>query len=85
MTGNNPSVQGICPSVSRFVVVMDAKKKYEMKEEMAFKPREAGEILGICRTTVYARIKDGSLRSKRLGGLHLIPRSELDRILLIEQ
>jgi len=42
---------------------------------------EAAALLGICRNTAYARVKDGSLPSITLGRRKVIPAPALDRML----
>lgn len=44
------------------------------------RPREVSERLGLGKTAVKARIKDGSIPSRKLGGARLIPRSWLDQL-----
>jgi excisionase family DNA binding protein len=38
---------------------------------------EAAEILGMSRNTIYRRVYDGSLKSRRIGNLIRIPKSEV--------
>ena len=45
---------------------------------MLFAITEAALILGIGRTNVYALLKQGQLRSVKIGGRRLIPRSALE-------
>ena len=42
---------------------------------------EAGEMLGICKGSVYARIHSGEIPSFRVGRRYVIPRAPLERIL----
>jgi excisionase family DNA binding protein len=41
-------------------------------ERLMYRPAEAAEILGICRTRVFALIKSGRLRSVKLGSARFI-------------
>jgi excisionase family DNA binding protein len=36
-------------------------------EQLMYRPAEAAQVLGICRTRVFALIKSGRLRSVKLG------------------
>jgi PTS system nitrogen regulatory IIA component len=46
--------------------------------------REAAEALGVSQKTVYRWIKDGRLPSHRLGGQHLLERSEVNNLVIRE-
>jgi len=48
---------------------------------MAYSPGEVARIMGIARSTVYAAMDRGDIRSIRLGGRRLIARTEVDRLL----
>jgi excisionase family DNA binding protein len=50
-------------------------------QRATFRIDEFGKMLGVSKSTVWNRIKDGSIRTIRFGGATLIPRTELDRIL----
>jgi excisionase family DNA binding protein len=54
------------------------------QDKEVLNPREAAQVLGINLQTVYRRLRDGSLPSRRLGHLILIPRKALDRFLAAE-
>lgn len=41
-------------------------------------PEQAADALGIGRTTIFALIKSGELRSLRIGRLRRIPADEID-------
>ena len=41
-------------------------------------PEQAADALGIGRTTVFALIKSGELRSLRIGHLRRVPADEID-------
>jgi excisionase family DNA binding protein len=51
-------------------------------ERLAYSVAEAADALGMAESTVRDRIKDGTIRTARIGGRVLIHRSELDRLLL---
>jgi excisionase family DNA binding protein len=44
------------------------------------RPREAMKILSVSEGKVYAMIKSGELRSKKIGGTRLIPVSALKEL-----
>lgn len=46
--------------------------------------REAAETLGVSQKTVYRWIKDGRLPSHRLGGQHLLEKSEVNNLMIRE-
>jgi len=48
---------------------------------MAYRPDDAAVVLGLGRTTTYALIRDGQLRSIKVGRRRLIPVSEIKRFL----
>jgi excisionase family DNA binding protein len=47
----------------------------------AFDPDGFARHLGLGRTTVYAMVKDGRLRSVKVGRRRLIPATEVERLL----
>ena len=40
---------------------------------LLYTPAETAELLRVCRTTVYGLIRDGELRSVKIGRRRLIP------------
>lgn len=46
-----------------------------------YTPEQACRLLGVGRTRLYAFLKDGDLRSVKLGKSRRIPRSALDEFL----
>jgi excisionase family DNA binding protein len=48
---------------------------------LALSPAEAGEALGVNRTTIYELLNRGELRSVKAGSRRLIPLGELRRYL----
>ena len=48
------------------------------EEIMLFSVDQAAAVLGIGRTNVYALMRDGKLRSVKVGGRRLIPRTALE-------
>ncbi|MFW6175160.1 MAG: helix-turn-helix domain-containing protein [Chloroflexota bacterium] len=55
------------------------------EEKLVYSPAEAQRLLGLGRTTVYERIRDGSLPAVRIGRRLMIPREALLRMLSPEQ
>lgn len=51
------------------------------EERLAYRVDETAKKLGICKSTVFNRINDGTLKSFKLGNATLIPASEIDRLL----
>lgn len=51
-----------------------------MTERMAFSVEEVCDILGVSHVTVYARIKDGTLRSASFGRRRLILRKDVEAL-----
>ena len=47
----------------------------------AYSPAEAAGLFGLSRSSLYAAIDRGEIRSVKLGGRRLIPASEIRRIL----
>ena len=54
------------------------------KEPLVYSAAEVQTLLGLSRSAVYARIKDGSLPSIRIGGRLLVPRLALQDLLMRE-
>lgn len=50
-----------------------------MMEKIAYSMKEAVEVTGIGRTTLYSHIADGNLKAVRVGGRTIIPADELRR------
>ncbi|WP_374546639.1 helix-turn-helix domain-containing protein [Rhodoblastus sp.] len=50
-------------------------------EKRAFHVKEAAKTYGWSRSTLYKMMKDGTLRSVRIGGRRLIPRDALEALL----
>lgn len=48
---------------------------------LAYSPETAAKLLGICRSGMYAALKDGTIRKIKLGRRTLIPATELERLL----
>jgi excisionase family DNA binding protein len=48
---------------------------------LTMKVEEAGKVIGISRGAAYARAKDGSLPTIRMGKRLLVPRAALDKLL----
>ena len=41
-------------------------------ERMAYRPNEAAKVIGLSRDMIYGAIRDGTLRSLKIGGARLI-------------
>ncbi len=51
------------------------------EDRLVYTAREVQELLGLSRTAVYDRLRDGTLPSVRVGARILIPRRSLERFL----
>ncbi len=49
--------------------------------QVAFRMAEVGRLLGVTEQTVAHWIKNGHLRSFKVGGSRFVPAAELDRLL----
>jgi excisionase family DNA binding protein len=47
----------------------------------AYNPDAFAQVVGLGRTTVYQLIRDGQIRSIKIGRRRLIPAEEVDRLL----
>jgi excisionase family DNA binding protein len=73
--------------------VMTAKKSDEgdaaipstetRTQPQTYTVEEAGQILRISRGNAYARAKDGSLPTIRMGHRRLVPKAALDKLLMV--
>lgn len=52
-----------------------------MDGQLAYRPNEACRVLGISRTVLFELLRDGSIRSVRIGKSRLIQRSEIEAFL----
>lgn len=50
-------------------------------ERETYTVREAAQVLGISRYTLYDMVKDGKFPAIRLGGRVLIARAQIDKVL----
>lgn len=61
------------------------KERTRIMEKLLLTAEEAGEVLGLSRTTVYALMATGALRSVKIGGARRVPatvlREYVDRLL----
>lgn len=48
-------------------------------QQVYFSPAEAAKIMGCDTSTVYRRIKDGTLQPRKWGGKTKLTREEIDR------
>ena len=60
------------------------KEQHPPLERIAYTTREAAEVAGLCRDTIYRAIKRGKLRASKHLRHKRILRSELERYLLGE-
>lgn len=52
-----------------------------MVERIAFSPQEVMAQTGLSRTTVYKAVKDGTIKSVRIGGRILIPKCFIEEMI----
>ena len=50
-------------------------------EKLGFRPDEAAELLGIRRDLLFKLLREGELRSAKVGRARVIPRVELEAFL----
>jgi excisionase family DNA binding protein len=74
------AVEGDKPG-SKKVETLSARQSDSLRQTLSVE--DAGEILGLSRGAAYARAKDGSLPTIRLGKRLLVPKAALDKLLLI--
>ena len=48
---------------------------------IAYSPAETAKTLGISRSTIYAMMRAGALRTAKAGARRLVPAAELNRLL----
>ncbi len=53
----------------------------ETAEPQVLSVSEAGRLLGICRDSAYAAVRNGTLPSIRIGKRIVVPRAALERLL----
>jgi len=51
-------------------------------DPLAYRVRDAAHALSVGRSSIYNMIRDGRLRSIKIAGRTLIPRSEIERLLM---
>lgn len=56
-----------------------------MTDKLVYTPQEAADALNLCLNTMYALLREKRIRSIRYGRKHLIPASELSRVLESEE
>ena len=55
------------------------------QETRAFGVKDAAKTYGVSRTTIYAWMKSGTLRTVKIGGRRLVPRDALEALLSGDQ
>ncbi len=65
---------------SKKAVALSARQPDSVRQTLSVE--DAGEILGLSRGAAYARAKDGSLPTIRLGKRLLVPKAALDKLLM---
>ena len=48
---------------------------------LAYRPKDAADMIGLSKSTIYQMIKDGKIQSRKIGGATVICHDELTRIL----
>jgi excisionase family DNA binding protein len=59
----------------------DKSKQINTDEKRAFHVKEAARVYGWSRSTLYKMMKEGTLRTVKIGGRRLIPRDALEALL----
>ena len=54
-------------------------------EPLAYRIADACHVLGVGRTSLYDLIKSGELRSIKIAGRTLVPRSEIERLTSVDR
>jgi excisionase family DNA binding protein len=54
-------------------------------ERLAYSPMEAASTLGLCLNSVYKMLRRGQLKGVRVDRKILIPRTEIERLLHIDE
>jgi excisionase family DNA binding protein len=53
-------------------------------DRIAYRPLEAAAALGLSRSRIYELMAQGQLAYKQLDGTRLIPRTELDKLIGVD-
>ena len=57
------------------------QERTEAPERLVYTPREAASLLGVDRSTIYRRIRDGSIPTVKMGtGKMFIPKRPFDEM-----
>ena len=64
---------------------MDQVPTASQKDKWAYRVDDACSSLGISRTTLYELVKAGELKTIKLAGRTLVPRSELERLTRVDR
>jgi excisionase family DNA binding protein len=54
--------------------------KSEISEPLAYRVEQFCKLIGLGRTAFYERVKDGRIRTIRIGGRRLVPAEEAQRL-----
>jgi excisionase family DNA binding protein len=60
---------------------MDMQTKQATPGPVAYRPKDARVRLGVGHTTLYKWIKEGRIKPIKIGGVTLIPETEIQRVL----
>jgi excisionase family DNA binding protein len=80
MSGKNLSAPKGDKPGSKNVAALSAQQSDSHRQ--TYSVEDAGEILGLSRGAAYARAKDGSLPTIRMGKRLLVPKAALDKMLM---
>lgn len=58
-----------------------AREQQNANERRAFRVKDAAAVYGWSRSTLYKLMKEGALRTVKVGGRRLIPRDELEALI----
>jgi excisionase family DNA binding protein len=80
MSSKNSSTAKDVKPGSKNVVALPERQPDSQRQTLSVE--DAGEILGLSRGAAYARAKDGSLPTIRMGKRLLVPKAALDKMLM---
>lgn len=56
------------------------KQKGDKMERKAYKQVEVAKMMGVHRNSVYRWVRDGKIKSVLVGGVRMIPASEIEKL-----